>query len=437
MQGAPDPAAVRALAAPAFRVIDAAQFLHLAVFVQDRLAAGDEKGVAQAHLGAGGKAVEFFGRLQAEVVALNEQLARKGRRAAAVAGVFRVPGHFQLLHPVFRPVLDDHAHRVQHGHGARGHGIEPFAHAVLKQGVFHRGVGAGHADAPAEVAQGLRRHAPAAQTAQGGHARVVPAGHMPLAHQLDELALGKDGIGQIEARELDLLRVIDAQGVQHPVVELAVVDELQRAEGMGDAFEGIGQAVRVIVHGIDAPRGARAVMRLVADAVKRGVAHDKIGGRHVDFRAQHARPVRKLARAHAPEQVQILLHATAPPRALPARLGERAPEGPDLVGGEVVHIGFAPADELLGVVVQALEIVRGVKLPVIPAAAEPGHILADGGHILGLFLDGIGVVKAQIAPAAEFSRHAKVQADGLGMAEMEIAVGLRRKAGMHLAPEAP
>ena len=45
------------------------------------------------------------------------------------------------------------------------------------------------------------------------------------------------------------------------------------------------------------------------------------------------------------------------------------------------------------------------------------------------FLGRIGVVEAQIAVAAEFLRHAEVQADRFGVADMQIAVRLRRKPG--------
>ena len=47
-------------------------------------------------------------------------------------------------------------------------------------------------------------------------------------------------------------------------------------------------------------------------------------------------------------------------------------------------------------------------------------------------LVGIGVVEAQVALAAELLRDAEIERDRLGVADMEIAVRLRRKAGDHL-----
>ena len=52
----------------------------------------------------------------------------------------------------------------------------------------------------------------------------------PSLHQLQQLALAHHRVGQVEPRELDLLRVVDAQLVEEPVVERPVVLELQRAD---------------------------------------------------------------------------------------------------------------------------------------------------------------------------------------------------------------
>ena len=64
--------------------------------------------------------------------------------------------------------------------------------------------------------------------------------------------------------------------------------------------------MRVVVHRIDAPRVAGAVMVRVPDAVQHRIAHVDVRRRHVDLRAQHVRAVRELARAHAAEQIEVL-----------------------------------------------------------------------------------------------------------------------------------
>ena len=81
-------------------------------------------------------------------------------------------------------------------------------------------------------------------------------------------------------------------------------------------------AVREVVHRIDAPLVAGAVMLGVQDAVHHRVAHVEVGRRHVDLGAQGARAVGELAGLHAREQVEVLLDGAVAVRALLAGLGE-------------------------------------------------------------------------------------------------------------------
>src|SRR5216684_5020064 len=74
--------------------------------------------------------------------------------------------------------------------------------------------------------------------------------------------------------------------------------------------------------------------------------------------------------------------------------------------------------------------VRGVK-QAVPMESQPLHVFLDGINVLRLLLLGIGVVETQIRFAAKFIGESKVQTDGLGMPDVEIAVGLWREAGLH------
>ena len=67
-----------------------------------------------------------------------------------------------------------------------------------------------------------------------------------------------------------------------------------------------------------------------------------------------------------------------------------------------------------------------------PAADEPIHVLDDGIDILDLFLGRVGVVHAQVADAAELPGDAEVEANALGMADVQVAVGFGRETGMDL-----
>ena len=77
--------------------------------------------------------------------------------------------------------------------------------------------------------------------------------------------------------------------------------------------------------------------------------------------------------------------------------------------------------------VELAEVVGGVAEP-LPLEAEPAHVLPDGVDVLLLFLFGIGVVEAQVGLAAELVGEAEVDADGLGVADVQVAVGLGWKA---------
>ena len=78
---------------------------------------------------------------------------------------------------------------------------------------------------------------------------------------------------------------------------------------MGNALDGIRQAVRVVIHGIDRPGVAGVLVADLADPVKRRVAQIDIAGSHVDPGSQGTRAIGEFACAHALEQIEILLDA--------------------------------------------------------------------------------------------------------------------------------
>ncbi|MCY1225824.1 hypothetical protein D9M72_380320 [compost metagenome] len=209
---------------------------------------------------------------------------------------------------------------------------------------------------------------------------------------------------------------------------------------MRDVLQRVRDAVGEVVHRVDAPLVARAVVMGMADAVEHRVAHHDIGRGHVDLRAQHVLAVGVLAGAHVAEQLQVLFDAAlAVGRGL-ARLGEIAAVGGDLFGGLAVDIGGAALDQGLGKGVELVEVVAGVVqvrllLAVlacaVPGEAEPVHGVDDRIDVFGVFLDRVGVVEAQVAAAAVVARQPEVHADALGVADMQVAVGLRREACDH------
>ena len=118
-------------------------------------------------------------------------------------------------------------------------------------------------------------------------------------------------------------------------------------------------------------------------------------------------------------------------RAVLARLVQRAAMRAHFLGRQIADIRLAVLDELNRPIVELLEIIRRVEQPVFPIAAEPADVVDDRIDVLLLFLRRVRVVEPQVELAAVLLREPEVQADALGMADVQIAVRLRRKPRMH------
>jgi hypothetical protein len=168
-------------------------------------------------------------------------------------------------------------------------------------------------------------------------------------------------------------------------------------------------------------------MRRFAYPIHHRIAHVDVAGRHVDLRAQHVGAVLELTRAHAAKQIEVFLDRTISKRAVAPGLGERAAIFAHLVGGQAVDVRLALAHELLGPLIELLEVIGRVIQVLAPVEAEPLDIALDLVDVLLRFLDGVGIVEPEIAPSAELVRDAEVDADRLGVADVQTAVRLGRK----------
>ena len=193
--------------------------------------------------------------------------------------------------------------------------------------------------------------------------------------------------------------------------------------------------MREIVHGVDDPVVPRAVVGRLQDAVQDGVTEVEVGRGHVDFRPEHPAALFEFSSTHAQEEVEVFIDGTIPVGALPARLGEGAPVVPDLVKGKVIHIGLAIADEVDGHLVEMLEVVGCVEQVVAPVPTQPTDIFQDGVDVLHLLPGRVGVVEAHVAVPAVLGGQPEVEAGGLGVANVEIAVGFGREPGDNIAAE--
>ena len=113
--------------------------------------------------------------------------------------------------------------------------------------------------------------------------------------------------------------------------------------------------------------------------------------------------------------------------------GQGAARDADFLLRLVVDIGVAGADQVFRPFVEPIEIIRGVKKIGSPVVAEPVHVGLNRIDIFLLFLGRIGVVEPQVAAPGKLLRDAEIERDRLGMADMQIAVRLRREPRHDLA----
>src|SRR6185295_4929295 len=100
--------------------------------------------------------------------------------------------------------------------------------------------------------------------------------------------------------------------------------EFERADAVRDAFDVIAEAMGEVIHRIDAPFCPGMMVPGVTDAVEHRVPKPDVRGRHVYLRAEGPRPVRKLARLHAREQIEAFLDGSVAERGFLAGTIRRA-----------------------------------------------------------------------------------------------------------------
>ena len=169
------------------------------------------------------------------------------------------------------------------------------------------------------------------------------------------------------------------------------------------------------------------------NTIQHRVAHVDVGRRHVDLGPQRVLPVFEFPAPHAAKEIETLRRRPIAIGARLTRLGECAAIFANLVGVQAADVGVPLLNQLLGPLVQLLEIVRGVELAIVPTEAQPADVLFNGVDVLDVFLGGIRIVEAEVALAAELLGDAEVEADRFRVPDVQIAIGLGRKAGHHFA----
>ena len=400
MDGAAHLAAVGGVAVAGLQVGVGMYGHHVAGLVLVHAGAAHQVSAHQAHFAAQGQALELRRRYLKEVAALDPQLLGKGHGTGGgvVDLAVRVVGQVEHLAPVGGIVVNDELDGVQHSHTALGVQLQLGAQHGLQLAHVHQVVGLGDTGLLNKGEDAGGGVAAAAQAGQGGHAGVVPAVHDVLLHQFAQVALAHDGVGHVQAGKLALLREFLAEQVpDDPIVQRAVVLKLQAAQAEGDALDGVLDGMGEVVHRVDAPLVALAVMGHMLDAVDGRVAHVHVRAGQVDLGTQGLFAVGKLTGAHAAEQVKVFLR-----RAVTVRAGTAGFAGVvaavllHLLAGQVVHVGLSLADELLGIFIAALKIIAAVVDAAVGVGTQPVQVLQDALHVLVTLAGGVGIVKQDI-----------------------------------------
>ena len=260
-----------------------------------------------------------------------------------------------------RVVFDNQFNRIDNSHGTRRVLVEIFANAGFQRGHLNSVVLLGHADALAELTDRRCGVATTAQARDGWHTRIVPALNVLVGDQQVELTLRHHGIFQIQARKFVLARVNrNGDVVQHPVIQATVVLEFQRTQRVSNAFQRIADAVGEVIHRVDAPLAAGLVMIGKLNAIDNRIAHYNKGRCHIDFGTQAGFTFLKTTAAHFFKQRQVLFHAAIAIWAVFAWCFQRAAVLADFIRREFINVRQTFVNQLDRILVQLVEIVRGV-----------------------------------------------------------------------------
>src|SRR5690606_4612460 len=81
--------------------------------------------------------------------------------------------------------------------------------------------------------------------------------------------------------------------------------------------------------------------------------------------------------------------------------------------------------------IESFKVIGSVIFTVAPVKTKPVNIFLDGIDEFNVFLDGIGIVVAQVCLPAIVFCHAEIDAERFSMPNMKVAVGFGWKAGMN------
>jgi hypothetical protein len=158
-----------------------------------------------------------------------------------------------------------------------------------------------------EVVNHRRSVASTSETFQSKQTRVSPTTHFAFIHEGFDFPFGENSVGDIEATVLPHVGFVEVQVFEELVVGLSPNFEFQSAEGVGDVFETVHDAVSVVVSGVDTPLVSRVRVGMEPNAVSNKVPHAGVGVLHVHLDSQRALSFLETALPHFLKQIEIFL----------------------------------------------------------------------------------------------------------------------------------
>ena len=161
---------------------------------------------------------------------------------------------------------------------------------------------------------------------------------MVFLHQLQEFTLAHHRIVEVEPCKFVLMRRKDAELCYEPIVERAVNVEFQGANRVRYLFYGVALAMGVVIHRINCPFVACAVVRGMKNTVHYRIPHVHVRMSHVDFRSQCLASVGEFSVSHSLEKIEVLLHAAVSVRTVLSRSLHRASVLPHFFQALVIDV---------------------------------------------------------------------------------------------------
>ncbi len=137
---------------------------------------------------------------------------------------------------------------------------------------------------------------------------------MFFIHELQKLTLAHHGVRHVQPRKFVLVRWIDLQLFNKPIVQRPVRNKFERTNAMGYVLNRIALSVCEIIHRVNTPFIPGAVMMRMFDAVHQRIAHVHVRMGHVNFGAQYLFSVFIFPRTHVGKHGQVFFHRSVSER---------------------------------------------------------------------------------------------------------------------------